>query len=112
MPLTAEHQREIEQEEAVLHQLIHQFYEAMENTEDNILAFKDDFVERLQQERIIDSSKPSEPMQLTEIRRLKGNNHYAYVRKDSGWRRHRSYSIDAQDRARAKGWYDCVFRRT
>ncbi|WP_178091373.1 LysM peptidoglycan-binding domain-containing protein [Halopseudomonas laoshanensis] len=106
VPLTAEHQREIEQEEAVLHQLIHQFYEAMENTEDNILAFKDGFVERLQQERIIDSSKPSEPMQLTEIRRLKGNNHYAYVRKDSGWRRHRSYSIEAQDRARAKGWYD------
>src|SRR5690606_13851526 len=39
-------------------------------------------------------------------RRLKGNHHYAYVRKDSGWRRHRSYRIDPQDRARRKGWYD------
>ena len=28
------------------------------------------------------------------------------MRKDSGWRRHRSYSIEAQDRARSKGWFD------
>ena len=63
-------------------------------------------IERLEQERIIDPSKPSEPFRLTEIRRLKGNRHYAYVRKDSGWRRHRSYSIEAQDRARSKGWFD------
>ncbi|PAU87430.1 hypothetical protein CK507_12075 [Pseudomonas sp. WN033] len=106
IPLTAEHQREIQQEEAILEQLIQQFHAAMEGMEDSIQGFKDDFIERLEQERIIDRAKPSEPLQLTEIRRLMGNRHYAYVRKDSGWRRHRSYSIDAQDRARAKGWYD------
>ncbi|AQZ95372.1 LysM peptidoglycan-binding domain-containing protein [Halopseudomonas phragmitis] len=106
IPLTAEHQREIQQEEAILEQLIQQFHAAMEGMEDSIQSFKDDFIERLEQERIIDRAKPAEPLQLTEIRRLMGNRHYAYVRKDSGWRRHRSYSIDAQDRARAKGWYD------
>ena len=106
IPLTAEHQREIMQEEAALEQLIKQFHSVMGETEENILAFKDSFLERLKQERVIDESKPSEPFQLTEIRRLNGNKHYAYVRKDSGWRRHRSYSIEAQDRARAKGWFD------
>lgn len=106
VPLTAEHQREIAQEEAILEQLIREFHAVMGDTEESILSFKDSFLERLQQERIIDKSKPSEPFQLTEIRRLKGNRHYAYVRKDSGWRRHRSYSIEAQDRARAKGWFD------
>lgn len=106
IPLTVEHQREIQQEEAILEQLIQQFHAAMDGMEDSIQNFKDDFIERLEQERIIDRAKPAEPLQLTEIRRLMGNRHYAYVRKDSGWRRHRSYSIDAQDRARAKGWYD------
>ena len=106
VPLTAEHQREVEQEEAVLEQIIRQFHSAMDGSNESILTFKDSFVERLEQERIIDPSKPSEPFRLTEIRRLKGNRHYAYVRKDSGWRRHRSYSIEAQDRARSKGWFD------
>ena len=106
VPLTAEHQREIQQEEAVLEQLIQQFQAEMEGTEESIAGFKDSFIERLQQERIIDSAKPTEPLQLTEIRRLMGNRHYAYVRKDSGWKRHRSYSIESQDRASAKGWYD------
>ncbi|GGD04602.1 LysM peptidoglycan-binding domain-containing protein [Halopseudomonas salina] len=106
IPLTAEHQREIQQEEAVLEQLIQQFHSEMEGTEESIAGFKDSFIERLQQERVIDSAKPTEPMQLTEIRRLMGNRHYAYVRKDSGWRRHRSYSIESQDRASTKGWYD------
>lgn len=106
VPLTIADQREIEQEEAVLDQLIRQFHAAMEEPEESILGFKDNFIERLQQEKIIDASNPSEPIQLTEIRRLKGNNHYAYVRKNSGWRRHRSYKIDAQDRARRQGWFD------
>lgn len=106
VPLTASEQREIEKEEAVLEQLIRQFHAALESAEENIVAFKDDFLDRLRQERIVDESKPSSPFNLTEIRRLKGNRHYAYVRKDSGWRRHRSYSIEAQDRARQKGWYN------
>ena len=106
VPLTALQQREIEQEEAVLDQFVRQFHAAMEDSEENIVAFKDSFLERLGQERIIDQNNPSEPFHLTEIRRLMGNNHYAYVRKDSGWRRHRSYRIDAQDKARSKGWYD------
>lgn len=106
VPLTALQQREVEQEEAVLDQLIRQYHAAMEEPEESIVSFKNGFLERLQQERIIDQSNPSQPFHLTEIRRLRGNNHYAYVRKDSGWRRHRSYRIDAQDRARREGWYD------
>ena len=106
VPLTAAAQREVQQEEAVFEQLMREFYAILESSEENIVSFKDDFLERLRQERIVDESNASEPFQLTEIRRLKGNRHYAYVRKDSGWRRHRSYSIEAQDRARREGWYD------
>ncbi|HEA51721.1 hypothetical protein LCGC14_0763000 [marine sediment metagenome] len=106
MPLTAAQQREFEQEEAVLEQLIQQFYAGLNGAEETILDHKKTFIERFEQERIIDQSKPSEPMRLTEIRRVNGNRHYAYVRKDSGWKRHRSYKIDAQDKARAKGWFD------
>ena len=106
VPLTAHEQKESEKEEAFLEQLIRQFYAGLEGAEQDIVAHKAAFMEQLMRERIIDESSPSQPFHLTEIRRLAGNRHYAYVRRDSGWRRHRSYSIDSQDRARRKGWFD------
>lgn len=106
IPITAQGQKEIEQEEAVLEQLIRQFYSGLEGIEQNIVTHKNAFMERLMRERVIDESQPSAPFRLTEIRRLAGKKHYAYVRSDSGWRRHRSYSIESQDRARQEGWFD------
>lgn len=106
VPLTAHEQKESEKEEAFLEQLIRQFYAGLEGAEQDVVAHKAAFMEQLMRERIIDESNPLQPFHLTEIRRLAGNRHYAYVRRDSGWRRHRSYSIDSQDRARRKGWFD------
>lgn len=106
IPLTAQEQKESEKEEAFLEQLIRQFYAGLEGAEQAIVAHKTAFMELLMRERVIDESNPAQPFHLTEIRRLAGNRHYAYVRRDSGWRRHRSYSIDSQDRARRKGWFD------
>ena len=106
IPLTAQGQKESEKEEAFLEQLIRQFYAGLEGAEQAIVAHKTAFMELLMRERVVDESNPAQPFHLTEIRRLAGNRHYAYVRRDSGWRRHRSYSIDSQDRARRKGWFD------
>ena len=106
VPLTAHEQKESEKEEAFLEQLIRQFYAGLEGAEQDVVAHKAAFMEQLIRERVIDESNPAQPFHLTEIRRLAGNRHYAYVRRDSGWRRHRSYSIDSQDRARRKGWFD------
>lgn len=106
IPLTAAQQKEFEQEEARMEQLIRQFYAGLDAAEKEIIDHKTAFVKLLEQERVIDPQKPSEPMRLTEVRRIAGQRHYAYVRKDSGWRRHRSWSIDAQDRARSQGWLD------
>lgn len=106
VPLTAHEQKESEKEEAFLEQLIRQFYAGLEGAEQHIVAHKAAFMDQLIRERVIDESNPGQPFHLTEIRRLAGNRHYAYVRRDSGWRRHRSYSIDSQDRARRKGWFD------
>lgn len=106
IPITAQGQKEIEQEEAVLEQLIRQFYSGLEGIEQDIVTHKNAFMEQLMRERVIDESQPSAPFRLTEIRRLAGKKHYAYVRSDSGWRRHRSYSIESQDRARQEGWFD------
>lgn len=106
VPLTAHEQKESEKEEAFLEQLIRQFYAGLEGAEHDVVAHKAAFMDQLIRERVIDESDPAQPFHLTEIRRLAGNRHYAYVRRDSGWRRHRSYSIDSQDRARRKGWFD------
>ncbi|KRW61209.1 LysM peptidoglycan-binding domain-containing protein [Pseudomonas sp. TTU2014-080ASC] len=109
IPLTAAMQRDLEQEEAKLEQLITQFYAGLQGTQEQIRAFKASFIELLEKERIIDEAEPSEPMRLTEIRRLKGKKHYAYIRRDSFWKpfkKHRSYSIESQDQARSKGWFD------
>src|SRR5690606_40674901 len=46
IPLTVEHQREIQQEEAILEQLIQQFHAAMDGMEDSIQNFKDRSEER------------------------------------------------------------------
>ena len=106
IPLTATQQKEFEQEEARMEQLIRQFYAGLDAAEKEIVDHKTAFVKLLEQERVIDPQKPSEPMRLTEVRRVAGQRHYAYVRKDSGWRRHRSWSINSQDRARSQGWFD------
>ncbi|MCO5787325.1 hypothetical protein DHB74_13245 [Pseudomonas sp. G11-1] len=106
IPITEQEQQQIEREEAFLEQMIRQFYAGLDGAEQDIVAHKAAFMERLMRERLIDESNPAQPFQLTEIRRLAGNRHYAYVRKDSGWRRHRSYSIESQDRARQEGWFD------
>ncbi|TKA91972.1 LysM peptidoglycan-binding domain-containing protein [Halopseudomonas bauzanensis] len=106
IPITEQEQQQIEREEAFLEQMIRQFYAGLDGAEQDIVAHKAAFMERLMRERVIDESNPAQPFQLTEIRRLAGNRHYAYVRKDSGWRRHRSYSIESQDRARQEGWFD------
>ncbi|WGK62211.1 LysM domain-containing protein [Halopseudomonas sp. SMJS2] len=106
IPITEQEQQQIEREEAFLEQMIRQFYAGLDGAEQDIVAHKAAFMERLMRERVIDESNPAQPFQLTEIRRLAGNRHYAYVRKGSGWRRHRSYSIESQDRARREGWFD------
>lgn len=106
IPITEQEQQQIEREEAFLEQMIRQFYAGLDGAEQDIVAHKAAFMERLMRERVIDESNPAQPFQLTEIRRLAGNRHYAYVRKDSGWRRHRSYSTESQDRARQEGWFD------
>lgn len=41
---------------------------------------------------------------LTEIKRLKGNKHYTYVRSDKIVNHWRSYKMTAQDRKRNSGW--------
>ena len=107
IPLTAEMQRAFQQEEARLEQLIAQFYAGLEGTSEAIREHKNAFIARLEQERVIDEAKPSEPFRLTEIRRLKGNKHYTYVRRDDFWqpvKRHRSYNIKSQDEANSQGW--------
>lgn len=109
LPLTAEMQRAFQQEEARLEQLIAQFYAGLQGTEEAIRAHKDAFVAKLSEERVIDEASPSEPLRLTEIRRLKGNKHYTYVQRDDFWKpykRHGSYSIKSQDEASRQGWYD------
>lgn len=109
IPLTAEMQRAFQQEEARLEQLIAQFYAGLQGSAEAIREHKNAFVARLEQERVIDDAKPSEPFRLTEIRRLLGNKHYTYVRRDDFWqpvKRHRSYNIKSQDEANRQGWYD------
>jgi len=109
IPLTAEMQRAFQQEEARLEQLIAQFYAGLQGSAEAIREHKNAFVARLEQERVIDDAKPSEPFRLTEIRRLKGDKHYNYVRRDDFWqpvKRHRSYNIKSQDEANRQGWYD------
>lgn len=109
IPLTAAMQRDLEQEEAKLEQLITQFYAGLQGTPEQIRAFKTSFIAQLEKERVIDEAKASAPMRLTEIRRLKGKKHYTYIRRDSFWKpfkKHRSYAIDSQDKARSKGWFD------
>lgn len=109
IPLTAEMQRAFQQEEARLEQLIAQFYAGLEGTADAVREHKTAFIALLEKERVIDEAKPSEPFRLTEIRRLMGNKHYTYVRRDDFWqpvKRHRSYNIKSQDEANRQGWYD------
>ena len=109
IPLTAEMQRAFQQEEARLEQLIAQFYAGLEGTAEAVREHKTVFISLLEKERVIDEAKPSEPFRLTEIRRLKGNKHYSYVRRDDFWqpvKRHRSYAIKSQDEASRQGWYD------
>lgn len=109
IPLTAEMQRAFQQEEARLEQLIAQFYAGLEGTAEAVREHKTAFIALLEKERIIDEAKPSEPFRLTEIRRLLGNKHYTYVRRDDFWqpvKRHRSYNIKSQDEANRQGWYD------
>lgn len=109
IPLTAEMQRAFQQEEARLEQLIAQFYAGLEGTADAVREHKTAFIALLEKERVIDEAKPSEPFRLTEIRRLMGNKHYNYVRRDDFWqpvKRHRSYNIKSQDEANRQGWYD------
>lgn len=109
IPLTAEMQRAFQQEEARLEQLIAQFYASLEGTTEAVREHKTAFIALLEKERVIDEAKPSEPFRLTEIRRLKGNKHYNYVRRDDFWqpvKRQRSYSIKSQDEASRQGWFD------
>ena len=109
IPLTAEMQRAFQQEEARLEQLVAQFYAGLEGTAEAVREHKTAFIALLEKERVIDEAKPSEPFRLTEIRRLKGNKHYSYVRRDDFWqpvKRQRSYSIKSQDEASRQGWFD------
>lgn len=109
IPLTAEMQRAFQQEEARLEQLIAQFYAGLEGTAEAVREHKTAFIALLEKERVIDEAKPSEPFRLTEIRRLMGNKHYNYVRRDDFWqpvKRHGSYNIKSQDEASRQGWYD------
>jgi hypothetical protein len=109
IPLTAEMQRAFQQEEARLEQLIAQFYAGLEGTAEAVREHKTSFIALLEKERVIDEAKPSEPFRLTEIRRLMGNKHYNYVRRDDFWqpvKRHRSYNIKSRDEANRQGWYD------
>ncbi|WP_372875725.1 LysM peptidoglycan-binding domain-containing protein [Pseudomonas sp.] len=109
IPLTAEMQRAFQQEEARLEQLIAQFYTGLQGTAEAVREHKSAFIALLEEERVIDEAKPSEPFRLTEIRRLKGNKHYNYVRRDDFWqpvKRQRSYSIKSQDEASRQGWFD------
>ena len=114
IPLTLSEQKLFLREEALLEQLIQQFYAGLQGTEQAIHQHKEAFLQQLQEKRVIDKDKPSEPFRLTEIRRLAGGKHYTYVRTENFWKplkRHGSYKIDSLDRARAQGWFDPVSKK-
>lgn len=109
IPITLAQQKQFQQEEAQLEQLIKQFYAGLQGAEEAIRQHKEAFLKQLQEKRVIDKDKPSEPFRLTEIRRLAGGKHYTYVRTENFWKplkRHGSYKIESLDRARAQGWFD------
>ncbi|TBW45987.1 LysM domain-containing protein [Marinobacter halodurans] len=64
---------------------------------------KDAAVKELQDLGIVSTTMQSTP-KLTEIKRLKGNKHYTYVRSDKIANHWRSYKMTAKDRNRSAGW--------
>ncbi|WP_150914471.1 LysM peptidoglycan-binding domain-containing protein [Marinobacter halotolerans] len=60
-------------------------------------------VSELEEMGVVGTSMQSTPP-LTEIKRLKGNKHYTYVRSDKIANHWRSYKMTAQDRKRSAGW--------
>lgn len=68
-----------------------------------IPAEKKDLVAELDELGIVGTSMQSIP-NLTEIKRLKGNKHYTYVRSDKIANHWRSYKMTARDKSRSDGW--------
>lgn len=64
---------------------------------------KQALVEDLQTLGVVSTDMQTTP-RLTEIKRLKGNKHYTYVRSDKIKNHLRRYKMDAKDRDRSKGW--------
>ncbi|WP_148861188.1 LysM peptidoglycan-binding domain-containing protein [Marinobacter fonticola] len=64
---------------------------------------KQALVEELQALGVVGTSMQTTP-KLTEIKRLRGNKHYTYVRSDKIANHWRSYRMDAKDRHRSEKW--------
>ncbi|WP_111498483.1 MULTISPECIES: LysM peptidoglycan-binding domain-containing protein [Marinobacter] len=64
---------------------------------------KEATVNELEELDVVGTSMQTTP-KLTEIKRLKGNKHYTYVRSDKIANHWRSYKMTAKDRDRASGW--------